>query len=118
MAIQEILKERRLELGMTLAEVAYQVGISESTLSRYETSGIQNMGIDKLKKLADVLQTTPTYLMGWEVAKPNEKTGELLVEIRKSPRLLRLVEDFMKLNQAQQESVLALIHSMIPDKRL
>ena len=66
--------------------------------------------------MAKALGVSPGYLMGWD--KPNEKTGELLVEIRKSPRLLRLVEDFMKLNQAQQESVLALIHSMIPDKRL
>ena len=66
MTIQARLKERRLALGMTLAEVSYQVGISESTLSRYETNGIQNMGIDKLKKLADVLKTTPAYLMGWD----------------------------------------------------
>lgn len=66
MTIQQRIKERRLALGMTLAEVAYKAGISESTLSRYETSGIQNMGIDKLQKLADVLKTTPAYLMGWE----------------------------------------------------
>ena len=68
MSIQQRIKERRLALSMTLAQVAYQVGISESTLSRYETSGIQNMGIDKLEKLAEVLKCTPAYLMGWDDA--------------------------------------------------
>ena len=68
MTIQERIKNRRLELGMTLREVSIKLGIAESSVSRYETGNIAHMGIDKLKALADVLQTTPSYLMGWEEA--------------------------------------------------
>ena len=66
MTIQERIKNRRLELGMTLRDVSIKLGIAESSVSRYETGNIANMGIDKLKALADVLQTTPAYLMGWD----------------------------------------------------
>ena len=68
MTIQERIKNRRLELGMTLRDVSIKLGIAESSVSRYETGNIAHMGIDKLKALADVLQTTPSYLMGWEEA--------------------------------------------------
>lgn len=67
MAINQIIKQRRLELGLTLKEVATALGIAESTVSRYESSDIQNMGIDKIESLAKVLQCSPAYLMGWEI---------------------------------------------------
>ncbi len=70
MAINQIIKQRRLELGLTLKEVAAALGIAESTVSRYESSDIQNMGIDKIESLAKVLQCSPAYLMGWEEQKP------------------------------------------------
>lgn len=70
MAINQIIKQRRLELGLTLKEVAAALGIAESTVSRYESSDIQNMGIDKIESLAKVLQCSPAYLMGWEQPKP------------------------------------------------
>lgn len=69
MAINQIIKQRRLELGLTLKEVSAALGIAESTVSRYESSDIQNMGIDKIESLAKVLQCSPAYLMGWEEPK-------------------------------------------------
>lgn len=66
MSVQDIIKKRRLELDLTLKDVARALGISEGTVSRYETGDIQNMGIDKIAKLAKVLRCSPGYLMGWE----------------------------------------------------
>ena len=65
MEINELIKKRRLELGLTLKDVAYALGTAESTISRYESSNIQNMGIDKIIALSKVLQCSPTYLLGW-----------------------------------------------------
>lgn len=66
MEINKIIKARRQELGLTLKEVATALGIAESTVSRYESSDIQNMGIDKIEALAKILECSPAYLMGWE----------------------------------------------------
>lgn len=64
---QKILKNRRLELGLTMREVATALGVSEATISRYESGDIQNMGIDKLQALAEILHCSPVYLMGFDV---------------------------------------------------
>lgn len=66
MEISERIKKRRLYLGLTLEDVAEKLGVAKSTVLRYETKDIGNMGIDKLELLADALRCSPAYLMGWE----------------------------------------------------
>lgn len=66
MSVQELIKKRRLELGLTLKDVAKVLGVAEATVSRYETGDIQNMGIDKIADLSKALRCSPAYLMGWE----------------------------------------------------
>lgn len=75
MKVNEIIRARRKELGLTLKQVADKLGVSESLISRYESNDVKNMGIDKLIPLAKILKTTPAYLMGWEDEKKHsEKT--------------------------------------------
>lgn len=69
MEIHERIKQRREELGLSLTEVAKTLSVAVSTVSRYETKGIENMGIDKIQNLARVLKCSPAYLMGWEEKK-------------------------------------------------
>ena len=44
-------KRRREELDMSYQTLSDKVGISKSTLQRYETGYIKNMPVDKLKIL-------------------------------------------------------------------
>jgi len=74
MKVNEIIKKRRKELGLTLKQVAEKLGVSESLISRYESNDVKNMGIDKIIPLAKVLDTTPAFLMGWE-DKKEEKSN-------------------------------------------
>lgn len=74
MKVNEIIKKRRKELGLTLKQVAEKLGVSESLISRYESNDVKNMGIDKIIPLAKVLDTTPAFLMGWE-NKKEEKSN-------------------------------------------
>lgn len=52
--------------GLTLEQIAQQVGVGRSTVRKWETGLISNMRRDKIAKLAAALHTTPGYLMGWE----------------------------------------------------
>ena len=58
--IKEIIKNRRIELGLTLKEVATAVGVSEGTVSRWESGNITNMKRNKIAALAKTLQIPPT----------------------------------------------------------
>ncbi len=60
------LKERRLELNYTLQDVADKMGLTRATIQKYESGLIKGVDTTTLERLANVLQTTPAYLMGWE----------------------------------------------------
>lgn len=67
--MQEIMsrmKNRREELNMSYQTLSDKVGISKSTLQRYETGYIKNMPVDKLEDIAKALCVSPAYLMGWD----------------------------------------------------
>lgn len=63
--IMSRMKKRREELDMSYQTLSDKVGISKSTLQRYETGYIKNMPVDKLEDIANALQVSPTCLMGW-----------------------------------------------------
>lgn len=66
MKANEVIKMRRKELGLTMKEVANAVGVSEGTVSRWESGDIRNMRRDKIAILARVLNVPPAVLMDWE----------------------------------------------------
>lgn len=76
MKVNEIIKKRRKELGLTLKDVAQELGVSESLISRYESNDVKNMGIDKITPLAKVLKCSPAYLMGWTEEKSEPEKQE------------------------------------------
>lgn len=73
MEINKKLKNKRKELGLTMLEVANKVGVSEATVSRWESGDIANMRRDKIVLLANALNVTPAYIMGYEEMDTNNK---------------------------------------------
>ncbi len=65
MNIGERIKSRRLELGLSVDDVAEALNKNRATVYRYESNAIENLPITTLEPLARVLKTTPPYLMGW-----------------------------------------------------
>ena len=64
MEVKDIIRNRRLELDLTLEQIAQRVGVSKPTVMRWENGDIENMRADKIAKLAKALNTTPVYLSG------------------------------------------------------
>ncbi len=63
MKTNDKIKFRRKELGLTMLEVAKKVDVSEATVSRWESGHISNLKGDKIRLLAEVLQTSIAYLL-------------------------------------------------------
>ena len=61
------IKSRRLDLGLTLEKVAQAVGVSAATITRWERGEISRLNAYNEASLANVLNVTPDYLMGWEI---------------------------------------------------
>ena len=65
-ALANRIRNKRLELGLSLQEVAEKLGISKVTLQRYETLDIVNIPAENIEKLALLYDVSPAYIMGWE----------------------------------------------------
>lgn len=59
MNVGELILKRRTELGLTLEEVGNAVGVSKSTVKKWEDGYISNMRRDKIAQLASILQVNP-----------------------------------------------------------
>lgn len=78
MNVHERIRERRKELELTAEEVADAIGVSRATYYRYETADANNLPTSLIAPLANILKTTPAYLMGWE---PDKKLGKTLSKL-------------------------------------
>lgn len=76
MTIGQRIKERRIELGMSVDELAELIGKNRATIYRYENNNIENLPSPVLKDLADALKTTPEYLIDWNGNEKNEKNNK------------------------------------------
>lgn len=87
MNIGERIKEKRKYLKLSVDDIANKLNKNRATVYRYESNDIENLPISILEPLAQILETTPTYLMGLE------DINKVLSKVEKS-----LLSNFNKLN--------------------
>ena len=62
--VGERVKERRLELNLTMPELGKRIGVNKSTIQRYEADGVDPKRTMIINGLAEALLTTPEWLTG------------------------------------------------------
>ena len=60
------IREIRKSKGMTLLQLAERLGVSESTVQRYESGNIKNLKYETMTDLSIIFNCSPSYLMGWD----------------------------------------------------
>lgn len=76
--IGDRIKARRLELNMSQDELARLVGYkSRSSINKIESDG-RLLPQRKIMEIANALNTTPAYIMGWEESNEAETTSVTL----------------------------------------
>ena len=73
--MDNFIKTRRKELGITLEDIGNYVGVSKGTVQRWETGGISNMRRDRIKKLSEILKISPDMLLGDAEEKQTEENS-------------------------------------------
>lgn len=102
MRTNDLIKMRRLELDMTMKELAAKVGVSEGTISRWESGDIENMKRDKIAALARALEVPPAVLMDWEefdserIQRSNEAKQLYELALRSDIKNVEIAMDLLK----------------------
>ena len=71
MEMNRRIKERRLALNLTQEELAQRLGLQKSAIAKYESGRVENIKRSVLAKMAETLECSPTYLMGWDDEQPS-----------------------------------------------
>lgn len=66
MTTGERIKILRLKLGMTQEELGQKVGVKTPAIYKYENGLVVNLKRSTIESLAEALETTPSFLMGFE----------------------------------------------------
>lgn len=90
----EIKKLRKMQ-RFTQEHIAQKLDMSVAGYSRIERDEV-NVTLDRLQELADILGTTPEFLLGWEPGKENTPAKDLSIE-----KIERLYQD--QINQLKEE---------------
>ena len=75
MNLSEKLRYLRIQKGMTQAELAEKLNTTKQTIGKYENQVVTNLPLNRIQELADALDTTPAYLMGWGEEKPADASS-------------------------------------------
>ena len=65
MEMSNIIKERRIAMGYTQEELAAKLGLQKSAVAKYENGRVENIKRSIILKMSDILECSPSYLMGW-----------------------------------------------------
>ncbi|MCT3326820.1 XRE family transcriptional regulator [Lacticaseibacillus paracasei] len=86
------LRDRRISLGLTLEEVGNKVGVGKSTVRKWETGSIGNMGRDKIAALAKVLKISPM-----DIIDPDDEIPDTVAD--------KIHDTVVQLHPARQQKV-------------
>lgn len=72
MTIADRIRNRRLELGLSVDDLAKRLNKNRATVYRYESNYIKTYSPDVIELLSKALDTTPAYFYGYD-DKPPER---------------------------------------------
>lgn len=75
----ERIHKKRKESGITLAQIADKLGVTEATAQRYERGNIKSIPYEHMCAYGEILHCSPCYLMGWEdIEQPKEPIPKIM----------------------------------------
>ena len=110
MTTAERIKQRRKDLGLRAEDVAERIGVSRSTMFRYENGEIEKLPINHLVPIAKALHTSVDYLMGWT---EDEKEPIPMDEDRLNQEFVRLFE---QLGNEQKDLIVRAMKGILSEK--
>lgn len=100
------LKNRRLELNLTLEDVGNYVGVGKSTVRKWENGDITNMKRDKIVSLSKILKLDPL-----DIIDPNNKLSN-----RNNRYIKAVISGMNRLSNERQKNVKNYVDSQLDEQ--
>ena len=88
MEMSDRIKERRTAMGFTQEELGKKLGLQKSAIAKYENGRVENIKRSVIAEMAEVLECSPSYLMGWDDTKKEKNINNIYpIEVHSLPML-------------------------------
>ena len=113
----ERIKLLREKANMTQEELAKLLKTTKQTIYKYEQSIVTNIPSDRVERIAEVLNSTPAYIMGWESDKPEtskkiDAATDVLIRMETDKQYSELVLTLYKMDDDRLSAVKAMLDSL------
>ena len=113
----ERIKLLREKANMTQEELAKLLKTTKQTIYKYEQSVVTNIPSDRVERIAEVLNSTPAYIMGWESDKPEtskkiDAATDVLIRMETDKQYSELVLTLYKMDNDRLSAVKAMLDSL------
>lgn len=103
------IRKARKQAGLTLEELGEKIGVTKSTVRKYEIGEISNIPSDIIEKIAEATGTSRTAIMGWDDSKE-------LDAVLRDKNLVDMIGNFQQLSEHDQHLITAMIDSLLKKK--
>lgn len=121
MEIGKRIKMLRNSVEMTQDELGEKLGVKKAAIQKYESGSIVNLKIETIKRLTEIFEVTPAYIMGWDKFDEEINNDKLKRQIRLAELLsdrfdMEIVEVIFKsfeLNEDGQDKLFSYMEDLI-----
>lgn len=107
MTVGDRIRERREDLGMSQIDLAKRIHVLKQTLYKYEMNIITNIPLENIEKIAEALNVSPSYLMGWQenLALGKAEFSKIIPDILSDAVLMEHIQKLVNLNEEHQRTI-------------
>ena len=121
MTTGERIKARRKQLSISADALAEKINVSRSTVFRWEKGEIEKIPAVELNSIAQALQTTAEYLIGWSddpEGKTNNGQVHGKIQLKElSPKKQQLIDLLSQVPDEKADLLIHIVQSVLEDAR-
>ncbi len=116
----ERIKALREQADMSQEELAKRMNTTKQTIYKYEKDIVTNIPSDRVEELAEILNSTPEYILGWKKATVEDKKISdtkigIANRIYNDSEFLSIVEMLDKLSPAQLKKAKGMLNLLFEE---
>lgn len=112
MTMGERIKYYRTKSDMTQEQLGELLGVQKSAIRKYEKGEVENIKRSTIKRMSEIFDISPCFLMGWD--DDYEKVTKLALEVKLIEQIqkqygkqaVELLEHFVELNEIGKEKAI------------
>lgn len=109
MDVGTLIKQARMEKGLTQEELADKVGVQKSAVAKWENGRVSEIKRTNLKKISEVLGLNPNRLLG-DIESDPIRVADELADIYLDAELRQMISEYQRLDHKKQAQVREYVH--------